>query len=108
MDGQLHSLQEGFKEERRAPVRLFAHRRQSKGDTFMDYLIRTAVKTPNWEIGKTCTPPSHHPFGAKGVGESPNVGSPAAFGNPVVDALAHLGVRDTSKCRLRSGRFGEY
>ena len=32
-------------------------------------------------------------FGAKGVGESPNVGSPAAFVNAVVDARSHLGVR---------------
>jgi len=42
---------------------------------------------------KTCTPSPHHPIGAKGVGESPNVGSPAAFVNAVVDALSHLGVR---------------
>jgi carbon-monoxide dehydrogenase large subunit len=27
------------------------------------------------------------------VGESPNVGSPAAFVNSVVDALSHLGVK---------------
>jgi carbon-monoxide dehydrogenase large subunit len=32
-------------------------------------------------------------MGAKGVGESPNVGSPAAFVNAVIDALSHLGVR---------------
>jgi carbon-monoxide dehydrogenase large subunit len=64
-----------------------------QGGTFMDYLVPTAVETPNWETGKTCTPSPHHPFGAKGVGESPNVGSPAAFVNAVVDALSHLGVR---------------
>ena len=52
-----------------------------------------AVETPHWETGKTCTPSPHHPFGAKGVGESPNVGSPAAFVNAVVDALSHLGVK---------------
>jgi carbon-monoxide dehydrogenase large subunit len=63
-----------------------------QGGNFMDYLIPTAVETPHWETGKTCTPSPHHPFGAKGVGESPNVGSPAAFVNAVVDALAHLGV----------------
>jgi carbon-monoxide dehydrogenase large subunit len=63
------------------------------GGTFMDYLIPTAVETPHWETGLTCTPSPHHPFGAKGVGESPNVGSPAAFVNAVVDALSHLGVR---------------
>lgn len=64
-----------------------------QGGTFMDYLLPTAVETPNWETDKTVTPSPHHPFGAKGVGESPNVGSPAAFVNAVVDALAHLGVR---------------
>jgi aerobic carbon-monoxide dehydrogenase large subunit len=64
-----------------------------QGGTFMDYLVPTAVETPHWETGHTCTPSPHHPLGAKGVGESPNVGSPAAFVNAVVDALSHLGVR---------------
>jgi aerobic carbon-monoxide dehydrogenase large subunit len=64
-----------------------------QGGTFMDYLVPTAVETPNWATDKTCTPSPHHPLGAKGVGESPNVGSPAAFVNAVVDALSHLGVR---------------
>lgn len=64
-----------------------------QGGSFMDYLLPTAVETPVWETGKTCTPSPHHPFGAKGVGESPNVGSPAAFVNAVVDALSHLGVK---------------
>jgi aerobic carbon-monoxide dehydrogenase large subunit len=64
-----------------------------QGGTFMDYLVPTAVETPRWETGNTCTPSPHHPFGAKGVGESPNVGSPAAFVNAVVDALSHLGVK---------------
>jgi len=63
------------------------------GGTFMDYLVPTAVETPHWDTGLTCTPSPHHPFGAKGVGESPNVGSPAAFVNSVVDALSHLGVK---------------
>jgi aerobic carbon-monoxide dehydrogenase large subunit len=64
-----------------------------QGGTFMDYLVPTAVETPHWETGHTCTPSPHHPLGAKGVGESPNVGSPAAFVNAVVDALSHLGVK---------------
>jgi carbon-monoxide dehydrogenase large subunit len=64
-----------------------------QGGSFMDYLVPTAVETPTWETDKTCTPSPHHPLGAKGVGESPNVGSPAAFVNAVVDALSHLGVR---------------
>jgi carbon-monoxide dehydrogenase large subunit len=59
---------------------------------FMDYLVPTALETPHWETDRTVTPSPHHPIGAKGVGESSNVGSPAAFVNAVVDALAPLGV----------------
>jgi len=62
------------------------------GNTFMDYLIPTAVETPRWETYRTITPSPHHPLGAKGVAESPTVGSPAAFENAVVDALSQLGV----------------
>lgn len=61
--------------------------------SFMDYLLPTAVETPNWETDKTCTPSPHHPLGAKGVGESATVGAPPAIVNAVVDALSHLGVR---------------
>jgi carbon-monoxide dehydrogenase large subunit len=63
------------------------------GGSFMDYLVPTAVETPNWETGRTVTPSPHHPVGAKGVGESPTVGAPPAIVNAVVDALWHLGVR---------------
>ncbi len=59
---------------------------------WMDYLVPTAMETPRWETDRTVTPSPHHPIGAKGVGESPNVGSPAAFVNAVVDALSPLGV----------------
>ncbi|HWE24337.1 MAG TPA: molybdopterin cofactor-binding domain-containing protein, partial [Myxococcales bacterium] len=64
-----------------------------QGGSFMDYLLPTAMETPNWETDKTVTPSPHHPFGAKGVGESATVGAPPAIVNAVVDALAHLGVR---------------
>jgi carbon-monoxide dehydrogenase large subunit len=64
------------------------------GSNFMDYLIPTAWETPSFELGETCTPSPHHPIGAKGVGESATVGSPAAYVNAVVDALAHAGVRN--------------
>jgi hypothetical protein len=64
-----------------------------QGDSFMDYLLPTAMETPRWETDKTVTPSPHHPLGAKGVGESATVGAPPAIVNAVVDALAHLGVR---------------
>jgi aerobic carbon-monoxide dehydrogenase large subunit len=62
------------------------------GGSFMDYLIPTAMEVPAWELGATVTPSPHHPIGAKGVGESPTVGSPPAIVNAVIDALAPLGV----------------
>jgi aerobic carbon-monoxide dehydrogenase large subunit len=64
------------------------------GANFMDYLIPTAWETPRFELYETVTPSPHHPIGCKGVGESATVGSPAAYVNAVVDALAHAGVRN--------------
>jgi aerobic carbon-monoxide dehydrogenase large subunit len=63
------------------------------GGSFMDYLLPTAVECPSWELGSTVTPSPHHPIGAKGIGESATVGSPAAVVNSVLDALAPFGVR---------------
>src|SRR4051794_35473396 len=57
------------------------------GGSFMDYLIPTSKEVPNFELGETVTPSPHHPIGAKGVGESPTVGSPPAIVNAVVDAI---------------------
>ncbi len=64
------------------------------GSNFMDYLIPTAWETPRFELGETVTPSPHHPIGAKGIGESATVGSPAAYVNAVIDALADMGVRN--------------
>jgi carbon-monoxide dehydrogenase large subunit len=62
------------------------------GSNFMDYLIPTAWETPNFEMHATVTPSPHHPLGAKGVGESATVGSPAAYVNAVIDALSPHGI----------------
>jgi carbon-monoxide dehydrogenase large subunit len=62
------------------------------GSNFLDYLVPTAWETPKFRLGQTVTPSPHHPIGAKGVGESATVGSPAAFVNAVVDALWSKGV----------------
>jgi aerobic carbon-monoxide dehydrogenase large subunit len=64
------------------------------GSNFMDYLLPGSMETPHFELHQTVTPSPHHPIGAKGVGESATVGSPAAFINAVVDALAHAGGRN--------------
>jgi aerobic carbon-monoxide dehydrogenase large subunit len=62
------------------------------GGSLMDYLIPTALEVPDWETGHTVTPSPHHPFGAKGIGESATVGSPPAIVNAVCDALQPFGV----------------
>ncbi len=62
------------------------------GSNFMDYLLPTAWETPKFEMGETMTPSPHHPLGAKGVGESATVGSPAAYVNAVIDALSPYGI----------------
>jgi carbon-monoxide dehydrogenase large subunit len=63
------------------------------GGSFMDYLLPTALECPSPELGTTVTPSPHHPVGAKGIGESATVGSPAAVVNSVLDALVPFGVR---------------
>jgi aerobic carbon-monoxide dehydrogenase large subunit len=93
VDGQIHGgLTMGM-----APALLeeisYDENGNNQAGSFMDYLVPTAMETPHWETGKTITPSPHHPFGAKGVGESATVGAPPAIVNAIVDALAHLGVR---------------
>jgi aerobic carbon-monoxide dehydrogenase large subunit len=61
------------------------------GPSFMDYFLPTAVETPKWETDFTTTPSPHHPIGAKGIGESPNVGGVPCFANAVNDAFKFLG-----------------
>jgi len=65
------------------------------GGSLMDFFLPTAVETPVWETDHTTTPSPHHPIGAKGVGESPNVGGVPAFSNAVHDAFAHKGLTHT-------------
>ena len=62
------------------------------GSSLLDFFMPTAVETPKWETDFTVTPSPHHPIGAKGVGESPNVGGVSALSNAVHDAFAHLGL----------------
>jgi carbon-monoxide dehydrogenase large subunit len=94
VEGQLHGgLTEGFGIAAMELI-TFDDDGTCIGSTFMDYLLPTAWETPAFELDETVTPSPHHPLGAKGVGESATVGSPAAYVNAVVDALAHAGVRN--------------
>ncbi|AEJ40384.1 carbon-monoxide dehydrogenase large subunit [Sulfobacillus acidophilus TPY] len=92
VEGQVHGgLTEGFGIAFMQEI-AFDQDGNNLAPNFMDYLVPTAVETPRWETALTQTPSPHHPIGAKGVGESPNVGSPAAFVNAVVDALSPYGI----------------
>ncbi len=94
VEGQIHGgLAEGFAI---AAMELITFDEDGNciGANFMDYLLPTSWETPSFELGETVTPSPHHPIGAKGIGESATVGSPAAYVNAVVDALAHAGVRN--------------
>jgi carbon-monoxide dehydrogenase large subunit len=94
VEGQIHGgLAEGYAMSSMQYI-TFDESGNCIGSNFMDYLIPTAWETPRFELGETVTPSPHHPIGAKGVGESATVGSPAAYVNAVVDALRHLGVEN--------------
>ena len=92
VEGQIHGgLTEGFGIAFMQLI-TFDEEGNCLGSNFTDYLLPTSWETPRFEMGETVTPSPHHPIGAKGVGESATVGSPAAFVNAVIDAVAHLGI----------------
>ena len=94
VEGQIHGgLAEGFAKATNQWI-TFDEGGNCIGSSFLDYLVPTAWETPRFELDETVTPSPHHPIGAKGVGESATVGSPAAYVNAVIDAVAHLGVRN--------------
>jgi carbon-monoxide dehydrogenase large subunit len=94
VEGQIHGgLTEGFGIASMEQI-AFDDQGNCLGSSFMDYLLPTAWETPRFELHATETPSPHHPIGAKGVGESATVGSPAAFVNAVIDAVAHMGIRN--------------
>jgi carbon-monoxide dehydrogenase large subunit len=94
VEGQIHGgLAEGYAMSSMQHIS-FDDQGNCIGSNFLDYLIPTAWETPRFELGATVTPSPHHPIGAKGVGESATVGSPAAFVNAVIDALWPLGVHN--------------
>jgi carbon-monoxide dehydrogenase large subunit len=87
VDGQIHGgLAEGIGIALMEVI-TFDQEGNCLNSSFMDYLIPTALECPDFELGETVTPCPHHPLGAKGVGESPNVGSPPAIVNAIIDAL---------------------
>jgi carbon-monoxide dehydrogenase large subunit len=62
--------------------------------SMMDYCVPRADGLPAFELARTVTPSPVSAFGAKGAGEAGTIASTPAVVNAVVDALAHLGIRD--------------
>ena len=92
IDGQIHGgLNEGFAVAMGQEMP-YDEQGNLLGNTLMDYFVPTFVETPKWETDFTVTPSPHHPLGAKGVAESPHVGSIPTFTSAIVDAFAHIGV----------------
>ncbi|MEV0591147.1 xanthine dehydrogenase family protein molybdopterin-binding subunit [Nonomuraea cavernae] len=59
-----------------------------------DYMVPGMLDLPSYETHHIETKSSFNPLGAKGLGEAGATAAPQAVVNAVVDALAHLGVRD--------------
>jgi carbon-monoxide dehydrogenase large subunit len=66
---------------------------QPQTATFADYAILRAPDIPLLYSEFVETPSPFNPLGAKGIGESGSIGTPATMANAVADALAPLGIR---------------
>ncbi|MSP97767.1 MAG: xanthine dehydrogenase family protein molybdopterin-binding subunit [Betaproteobacteria bacterium] len=69
----------------------FSDNGQLSSQTFMDYLMPSALEVPAVDIVDHCTPSPLTEFGQKGSGEAGYLGAPAAIANAINDALAPLG-----------------
>ncbi len=67
---------------------------QNLTGSFMDYAMPHAADFAPLHVESSPVPTKTNPLGVKGAGEAGNVGALPAVGNALVDALAHLGVRD--------------
>jgi carbon-monoxide dehydrogenase large subunit len=65
--------------------------------TMTNYLVPGAPELPSFEIHDTVTPSPTNAMGVKGIGEAGTIASPPAVINAIVDALAHLGVRNVER-----------
>jgi CO/xanthine dehydrogenase Mo-binding subunit len=62
--------------------------------SLLDYAVPRADAIPELELDRTETPTPGNILGAKGVGESATVGTPAAIASAVLDALRPLDLRE--------------
>ena len=69
------------------------------------YLVPGPPELPSYEVHDTVTPSPTNPMGVKGIGEAGTIAAPPAVINAVIDALAHLGVRDMALRRPGSASW---
>lgn len=68
---------------------VYDHSGQLLTTTFMDYLLPTALETPDFLMTHTVTPSPNIPGGMKGVGEAGVMPSYAVVASAIEDALQH-------------------
>jgi carbon-monoxide dehydrogenase large subunit len=86
VDGQIHGgLAEGISI---ALMEVSRSTRAAASTRLQDYLIPTALECPDFELGETPITPCPTTARAR-ASASPNVGSPPAIVNAVIDALRH-------------------
>jgi carbon-monoxide dehydrogenase large subunit len=93
-DGQMHGgLAQGIAQALYEEAQ-YSEDGQLTSGTFVDYLLPSAMDLPSFTLGRTVTPATTNPLGAKGVGEAGTIASTPAVVNAVIDAIRHLGVKD--------------
>jgi aerobic carbon-monoxide dehydrogenase large subunit len=60
--------------------------------SLLDYSLLTAAEVPDLRTAFVQSPSPRNPLGAKGIGEGGAIGTPAAIGNAIADALGGLKV----------------
>ena len=65
--------------------------------TMTSYMIPGPPELPPFEVHDTVTPSPTNAIGVKGIGEAGTIAAPPAVINAVVDALAHIGVRNVER-----------
>ena len=65
--------------------------------TMTSYMIPGPPELPPFEVHDTVTPSPTNAIGVKGIGEAGTIAAPPAVINAVIDALAHLGVRNVER-----------
>lgn len=94
VDGQIHGgVAQGIGQALLEEV-VYDEGGQMINGSYMDYAMPRADDLPMFETDRTTTPCPHNPLGVKGAGEAGAIGSTPAVVNAVVNAVAHLGVKD--------------